>query len=118
MTAKTEDAMRLEEIKILFEQGDEVDLLGAGHIQDVVWLISQAEKLADKDEEIWMLRKDNENLSDRKKDAYAKLAIAEKALEYISDHAWTTDNKENAWKWINDFVDVSKIALKKIRGEK
>lgn len=33
------------------------------------------------------------------------------ALQYIVSHKWVADNKDNAWKWINDFVAVAEKAL-------
>ena len=43
-----------------------------------------------------------------------KLATYGEALRYIVDHAWVNQkgNTDSNWKWINEFVDVAKEALK------
>lgn len=38
------------------------------------------------------------------------------ALEYVNQRAWAADDKALAWKWINDFVEVAREALKKFEA--
>lgn len=46
-----------------------------------------------------------------------KQALAQKACGYIIEHAWVAkiDDREMLRKWINEFVEVAKLAKREIR---
>jgi hypothetical protein len=44
-----------------------------------------------------------------------KLEVAKTAFKYISDRSWASENKESAFKWVNEFVEVSNETLEKLK---